>query len=175
MIISPSSLMCMNTVGSLHPSPLPVKTIKVASKEENKNLQKKKKKNCPCRGSNSTRPASESLSGWDTGSGIAGLVVSALEEKCSEFTCFLFTASDGDYWRLLNPGEYVVTVKAEGFTSSTKNCMVGYDMGATQCDFTLSKTNLARIREIMEKFGKQPISLPARRLKLRGRKRRQRG
>ncbi|XP_072596423.1 inactive carboxypeptidase-like protein X2 isoform X4 [Vulpes vulpes] len=83
--------------------------------------------------------------------------------------------SDGDYWRLLNPGEYVVTAKAEGFTSSTKNCMVGYDMGATHCDFTLSKTNLARIREIMEKFGKQPISLPARRLKLRGRKRRQRG
>ncbi|XP_025129652.2 inactive carboxypeptidase-like protein X2 isoform X1 [Bubalus bubalis] len=85
------------------------------------------------------------------------------------------TASDGDYWRLLNPGEYVVTAKAEGFTSSTKNCMVGYDMGATQCDFTLSKTNLARIREIMEKFRKQPVSLPARRLKLQGRKRRQRG
>ncbi|XP_030687850.1 inactive carboxypeptidase-like protein X2 isoform X4 [Globicephala melas] len=85
------------------------------------------------------------------------------------------TASDGDYWRLLNPGEYMVTAKAEGFTSSTKNCIVGYDMGATQCDFTLSKTNLARIREIMEKFGKQPVSLPARRLKLRGRKRRQRG
>ncbi|KAJ1067105.1 hypothetical protein K5549_012464 [Capra hircus] len=66
------------------------------------------------------------------------------------------TASDGDYWRLLNPGEYVVTAKAEGFTSSTKNCMVGYDMGATQCDFTLSKTNLARIREIMEKLESSP-------------------
>ncbi|XP_057633961.1 inactive carboxypeptidase-like protein X2 isoform X2 [Chionomys nivalis] len=85
------------------------------------------------------------------------------------------TASDGDYWRLLNPGEYVVTAKAEGFVSSSKNCMVGYDMGATRCDFILSKTNLARIREIMETFGKQPVSLPARRLKLRGRKRRQRG
>ncbi|XP_073934231.1 inactive carboxypeptidase-like protein X2 isoform X4 [Castor canadensis] len=82
--------------------------------------------------------------------------------------------SDGDYWRLLNPGEYVVTAKAEGYTVSTKNCMVGYDMGATRCDFILSKTNLARIREIMAKFGKQPVSLPARRLKLRGRKRRQR-
>lgn len=85
------------------------------------------------------------------------------------------TASDGDYWRLLNPGEYVVTAKAEGFITSTKNCMVGYDMGATRCDFTLTKTNLARIREIMETFGKQPVSLPSRRLKLRGRKRRQRG
>ncbi|XP_041522493.1 inactive carboxypeptidase-like protein X2 isoform X2 [Microtus oregoni] len=85
------------------------------------------------------------------------------------------TASDGDYWRLLNPGEYVVTAKAEGFVSSSKNCMVGYDMGATRCDFILTKTNLARIREIMETFGKQPVGLPARRLKLRGRKRRQRG
>lgn len=83
--------------------------------------------------------------------------------------------NDGDYWRLLNPGEYVVTAKAEGFVTSSKNCMVGYDMGATRCDFTLSKTNLARIREIMETFGKQPVSLPAKRLKLRGRKRRQRG
>lgn len=102
-------------------------------------------------------------------------MVSARDADGSEFLCFPFTASDGDYWRLLNPGEYVVTAKADGFTSSTKNCMVGYDMGATRCDFTLSKTNLARIREIMEKFGKQPVSLPARRLKLRGRKRRQRG
>ncbi|XP_045147326.1 inactive carboxypeptidase-like protein X2 [Echinops telfairi] len=84
------------------------------------------------------------------------------------------TASDGDYWRLLNPGEYAVTAKAEGFTASTKDCLVGYDMGATRCDFTLSQTNLARIREIMEKFGKQPVILPARRLKLRGRRRRQR-
>ncbi|EMP42207.1 Inactive carboxypeptidase-like protein X2 [Chelonia mydas] len=83
------------------------------------------------------------------------------------------TASDGDYWRLLNPGEYVVTAKAEGYTSSTKNCAVGYDMGATQCDFTISKTNLARIKEIMEKFGKQPISLSIRRLRQRARQRRQ--
>lgn len=35
VIISPSLLMCINTVGSLHPKPLPVKTIKGASKEEN--------------------------------------------------------------------------------------------------------------------------------------------
>ncbi|XP_023389533.1 inactive carboxypeptidase-like protein X2, partial [Pteropus vampyrus] len=104
------------------------------------------------------------------GKGIPGAVI-AVEGVSHDIR----TASDGDYWRLLNPGEYVVTAKAEGFTSSTKTCMVGYDMGATQCDFTLGKTNLARIREIMEKFGKQPVSLPARRPKLRGRKRRQRG
>ncbi|XP_044301647.1 inactive carboxypeptidase-like protein X2 isoform X3 [Varanus komodoensis] len=83
------------------------------------------------------------------------------------------TASDGGYWRLLNPGEYVVTAKAEGYTASTKNCAVGYDMGATRCDFTISKTNLARIKEIMEKFGKQPISLSLRRRRQRARQRRQ--
>ncbi|XP_053164462.1 inactive carboxypeptidase-like protein X2 isoform X3 [Hemicordylus capensis] len=83
------------------------------------------------------------------------------------------TASDGDYWRLLNPGEYVVTAKAEGYTASSKNCAVGYDMGATRCDFMISKTNLARIKEIMEKFGKQPISLSLRRLRQRARQRRQ--
>ncbi|XP_048362113.1 inactive carboxypeptidase-like protein X2 isoform X2 [Sphaerodactylus townsendi] len=77
------------------------------------------------------------------------------------------TGTDGDYWRLLNPGEYMVTAKAEGYTASTKNCAVGYEMGATRCDFTISKTNLARIKEIMEKFGKQPISLSLRRLRQR--------
>lgn len=99
----------------------------------------------------------------------------AIHQDCSESLCVLSAASDGDYWRLLNPGEYMVTAKAEGFTSATRSCMVGYDMGATRCDFTLSQTNLARIREIMEKFGRQPVSLPARPPRLRGRKRRQRG
>ncbi|KAK2511185.1 hypothetical protein Q9233_017145 [Columba guinea] len=84
------------------------------------------------------------------------------------------TGADGDYWRLLNPGEYVVGVKAEGYTTATKTCEVGYDMGATQCDFTISKTNLARIKEIMRKFGKQPISLSMRRLRQRARQWRQR-
>uniref|UniRef100_A0A3B4ZVI9 AE binding protein 1 n=1 Tax=Stegastes partitus TaxID=144197 RepID=A0A3B4ZVI9_9TELE len=37
----------------------------------------------------------------------------------------------GDYWRLLNPGEYRVTAKADGYTPQTRLCMVGYDSG--QC------------------------------------------
>ncbi|XP_078269697.1 carboxypeptidase X (M14 family), member 2 [Rhinoraja longicauda] len=69
------------------------------------------------------------------------------------------TAADGDYWRLLNPGEYKVTAKAEGYSSATRNCEVGYEIGATPCHFILARTNLARIKEIMEKFGKQPINL----------------
>uniref|UniRef100_A0A3Q0SLH0 Peptidase M14 domain-containing protein n=1 Tax=Amphilophus citrinellus TaxID=61819 RepID=A0A3Q0SLH0_AMPCI len=37
----------------------------------------------------------------------------------------------GDYWRLLNPGEYRVTARAEGFSPVTKLCVVGYESGAT--------------------------------------------
>ncbi|XP_041117934.1 inactive carboxypeptidase-like protein X2 [Polyodon spathula] len=81
------------------------------------------------------------------------------------------TAADGDYWRLLNPGEYKVTARAEGYSSSTKVCEVGYDMGATQCDFVMSRTNLSRIKEIMQKFGKQPINLPVRRPRQRAQQR----
>ncbi|XP_037134058.1 inactive carboxypeptidase-like protein X2 [Syngnathus acus] len=65
------------------------------------------------------------------------------------------TAADGDYWRLLNPGEYRVTARAEGYSMVSKKCEVGYEIGATRCDFTLGRTNLSRIREIMERFNKQ--------------------
>uniref|UniRef100_G3PDE3 Si:ch1073-459j12.1 n=1 Tax=Gasterosteus aculeatus TaxID=69293 RepID=G3PDE3_GASAC len=47
------------------------------------------------------------------------------------------TATTGDYWRLLNPGEYRVTVRAEGFSPVTKICVVGYQSGATACSFNL--------------------------------------
>uniref|UniRef100_A0A8C8SH71 Carboxypeptidase X, M14 family member 2 n=1 Tax=Pelusios castaneus TaxID=367368 RepID=A0A8C8SH71_9SAUR len=102
-------------------------------------------------------PAGSSVPGTDPAAGMEGLIL-----------------RDGDYWRLLNPGEYMVTAKADGYISSTKNCAVGYDMGATQCDFTISKTTLTRIKEIMEKFGKQPIGPSIRRLRQRARQRRQR-
>uniref|UniRef100_A0A672FE45 Carboxypeptidase X, M14 family member 2 n=1 Tax=Salarias fasciatus TaxID=181472 RepID=A0A672FE45_SALFA len=77
------------------------------------------------------------------------------------------TAVDGDYWRLLNPGEYRVTARAEGYGLSSKKCEVGYEMGATRCDFTIGRSNLSRIKEIMEKFNKQPIRLPVRQLQAR--------
>uniref|UniRef100_H3DQ18 Carboxypeptidase X, M14 family member 2 n=1 Tax=Tetraodon nigroviridis TaxID=99883 RepID=H3DQ18_TETNG len=69
------------------------------------------------------------------------------------------TAADGDYWRLLNPGEYRVTARAQGYGLTSKKCEVGYEMGTTTCDFTIGRTNLSRIKEIMEKFNKQPIKL----------------
>ncbi|KAK3529707.1 hypothetical protein QTP70_034701 [Hemibagrus guttatus] len=84
-----------------------------------------------------------------------------LPPEADEATCpaELPPAADGDYWRLLNPGEYSVTVRAEGYSLARKACEVGYDMGATQCDFRLARSNLSRIKEIMEKFNKQPINM----------------
>lgn len=146
------------TLWGAHSQALPVRALEGASEEGEHT----------CRAGGPTPPLRLS------GLGLPGQGVRARPEP-PRTPRFLSPASDGDYWRLLNPGEYVVTAKADGFTSSTKNCMVGYDMGATRCDFTLSKTNLARIREIMEQFGRQPGSLRARQPRLRGRKRRQRG
>lgn len=79
----------------------------------------------------------------------------------------MFAASDGDYWRLLNPGEYRVTAKAEGYSITSKKCEVGYEMGATSCNFIIGRTNLSRIKEIMEKFNKRPIRLPVSQLQAR--------
>nr|XP_046242814.1 inactive carboxypeptidase-like protein X2 [Scatophagus argus]XP_046242815.1 inactive carboxypeptidase-like protein X2 [Scatophagus argus] len=69
------------------------------------------------------------------------------------------TAPTGDYWRLLNPGEYRVTARAEGFSPVTKLCVVGYQSGATACSFNLAKSNWDRIKEIMALNGNKPIRL----------------
>ncbi|XP_062035443.1 adipocyte enhancer-binding protein 1 [Lepus europaeus] len=67
------------------------------------------------------------------------------------------TASGGDYWRILNPGEYRVTAHADGYTASSKTCNVDYDIGATQCNFVLARSNWKRIREILAMNGNRPI------------------
>ncbi|CAB1318776.1 unnamed protein product [Coregonus sp. 'balchen'] len=69
------------------------------------------------------------------------------------------TAAAGDYWRLLNPGEYRVTARTDGHTPQTRLCIVGYDSGATPCSFTLAKSNWDRIKQIMALHGKRPIRL----------------
>ncbi|KAG5840501.1 hypothetical protein ANANG_G00189480 [Anguilla anguilla] len=69
------------------------------------------------------------------------------------------TAAAGDYWRLLNPGEYRVTVRAEGYTPVTQLCVVGYDLGATPCSFTIAKSNWDRIQQILAMYGNKPIRL----------------
>ncbi|CAM9214856.1 unnamed protein product, partial [Lampetra fluviatilis] len=86
------------------------------------------------------------------GVGIPNAVV-AVEEIDHDVT----TGAMGDYFRLLNPGEYKVTVRADGFTSVTRTCQVDYDMGASPCDFHLSRSNRRRILEILRRFDRQRL------------------
>ncbi|XP_072538645.1 uncharacterized protein aebp1b [Salminus brasiliensis] len=69
------------------------------------------------------------------------------------------TGEAGDYFRLLNPGEYRVTARAEGYSSLTRLCVVGFEPGATLCNFELSKSNWDRIKQIMALHGNKPIRL----------------
>uniref|UniRef100_A0A8C5MHR4 AE binding protein 1 n=1 Tax=Leptobrachium leishanense TaxID=445787 RepID=A0A8C5MHR4_9ANUR len=77
----------------------------------------------------------------------------------AEISHNVMTASAGDYWRILNPGEYRVTARAEGYTQSVKTCTVGYEMGATHCNFALVRSNWRRIKEIIAMKGKGPLIL----------------
>lgn len=65
-------------------------------------------------------------------------------------------ATDGDYWRLLNPGEYKVIVWAEGYFPAMRHCSVGSEPQASICDFNLMKTPQERIKQILAKGGKIP-------------------
>lgn len=79
-------------------------------------------------------------------------------------------AADGDYWRLMNPGEYKVVVWAEGYFPSMRRCHVGMEPHPTICDFTLTKTPIQRLKEIRAKGGKIPQDLQLRLRALRLRK-----
>lgn len=50
-----------------------------------------------------------------------------------------------------------MSARAEGYNPSVKTCSVFYDIGATQCNFVLSRSNWKRIREIMALNGNRPI------------------
>ncbi|MBN3299224.1 CPXM1 carboxypeptidase, partial [Amia calva] len=101
----------------------------------------------------------------DTEAGIADAIV-----VVDDIDHDIRTAFDGDYWRLLNPGEYEVTVKSEGYFPSTRRCNVNYEGYATICDFRLTKTPKQRLREILAKGGKIPKDLQLRLRQLRLRK-----
>nr|XP_015824838.2 probable carboxypeptidase X1 [Nothobranchius furzeri] len=80
------------------------------------------------------------------------------------------SAADGDYWRLLNPGEYRIAVWAVGYFPSIRRCHVGMEPRPTICDFTLTKTPIQRLKEIRAKGGKVPQDLQLRLRALRLRK-----
>ncbi|KAM3832215.1 putative carboxypeptidase X1 [Vipera latastei] len=100
----------------------------------------------------------------DTERGIADAIISV-----DGINHDIRTAFDGDYWRLLNPGEYEVTAAAEGYHPVTRTCRVSYENSATPCDFCLTKTPKQRLREILAKGGKVPkdLALRLRQLRLR--------
>lgn len=60
---------------------------------------------------------------------------------------------------MLNPGEYQVTARAYGYSSMSRKCVVGFEPGATLCNFELNKSNWDRIKEIMALHGNKPIRL----------------
>ena len=51
----------------------------------------------------------------------------------------IYTASAGDYWRLLVPGTYNVTASAFGYESSTQTVKVPEGEGEVTLDFTLMR------------------------------------
>ncbi|XP_071391256.1 probable carboxypeptidase X1 [Centroberyx affinis] len=101
----------------------------------------------------------------DTEAGIADAII-----KVDDIDHHIRSVADGDYWRLLNPGEYQVTASAEGYYPSTRTCQVMYDHYPTLCDFRLTKTPKRRLKEILAKGGKIPKDLQLRLRQLRLRK-----
>uniref|UniRef100_A0A8V5GD27 Carboxypeptidase X1 n=1 Tax=Melopsittacus undulatus TaxID=13146 RepID=A0A8V5GD27_MELUD len=71
----------------------------------------------------------------DTEEGIANAIISV-----DGINHDVRTASHGDYWRLLNPGEYEVTARAEGYGAATRRCRVPFENVPTPCGFRLYRT-----------------------------------
>ncbi|XP_054872359.1 probable carboxypeptidase X1 isoform X1 [Amphiprion ocellaris] len=101
----------------------------------------------------------------DTEAGIAYAII-----KVDDIDHHIRSAADGDYWRLLNPGEYRVTATAEGYLPSSRICQVMYDYYPTICDFNLTKMPKQRLKDILAKGGKLPKDLQLRLRQLRMRK-----
>ncbi|XP_063732945.1 probable carboxypeptidase X1 isoform X2 [Eleginops maclovinus] len=101
----------------------------------------------------------------ETEAGIADAII-----KVDDIDHHIRSVSDGDYWRLLNPGDYRVTVSAEGYFPSSRSCQVMYDFYPTICDFNLTKIPRQRLIDILAKGGKLPVDLQLRLRQLRLRK-----
>ncbi|XP_076595236.1 putative carboxypeptidase X1 isoform X2 [Chaetodon auriga] len=100
----------------------------------------------------------------DTEAGIADAII-----KVDDIDHHIRSVADGDYWRLLNPGEYRVTASAEGYYPSSRTCQVMYDHYPTICDFRLTKMPKQRLKDFLGKGGKLPkdLQLWLRQLRLR--------
>ncbi|XP_049725479.1 probable carboxypeptidase X1 [Elephas maximus indicus] len=94
------------------------------------------------------------VSDKDTELGIADAVI-AVDGINHDVT----TGWRGDYWRLLTPGDYVVTASAEGYHSMTRSCRVTFEEGPFPCNFYLTKTPKQRLRELLAAGAKVPPDL----------------
>lgn len=61
----------------------------------------------------------------------------------------VFSASDGDFWRLLVPGSYDITVSAKGFEHETKSCTVLPNKPA-KLNFTLTRMRMREPRHQLQ-------------------------
>ena len=63
----------------------------------------------------------------------------------------VFSARDGDFWRLLVPGSYEITVSGRGFEQETKSCTVLVNKAA-QLDFTLKKIRMRESKQTIDDY-----------------------
>ncbi|KAK2511404.1 Cpxm1 [Columba guinea] len=98
----------------------------------------------------------------DTEQGIANAIISV-----DGINHDIRTALDGDYWRLLNPGEYEVTARAEGYEAATQPCHVSYENVPTPCSFRLARLRRHRPRGRLPGRAPLPSDLRLRRQRLR--------
>ncbi|XP_076830398.1 putative carboxypeptidase X1 isoform X2 [Brachyhypopomus gauderio] len=87
----------------------------------------------------------------DTKQGIANAII-----KVAGLDHDIRSAAAGDYWRLLNPGEYKVITWAEGYLPLQRRCTVGSEARPTICDFSLTRTPRERIKQVLARGGKMP-------------------
>lgn len=98
------------------------------------------------------------------------MIIKYLTFQQSTEVSLSLSVADGDYWRLLNPGEYRVTAVAEGYLPSSRTCHVRYDHHPTICDFHLAKKPRLRLQDVLAKGRKLPKDLQLRLRQLRLRK-----
>lgn len=75
----------------------------------------------------------------------SGLPIQGARVKVGSRKHQVTTATDGDYWRLLSPGEYQLSVSADGYMTSTAAVTVGGQGAPVSVNFTLTSRTTSRV------------------------------